>query len=113
MNFGIKIYFTVLPKILPFTFGDESVHLGEYSQISCTVSHGDLPISFEWSFNKNVISPRNHAYSISNSKRSSVFAIDAVSGDHAGNYSCIAGNRAGKVEYSATLVVDGLLFSEK
>lgn len=34
--------------------------------------------------------------------------IDSVSADHAGNYTCMTGNWAGKVEYSTILIVDGL-----
>lgn len=37
-----------------------------------------------------------------------VLAIESVSGDHAGNYTCIAKNSAGIAEYTAALIVNGL-----
>lgn len=45
-------------------------------------------------------------------KRINVLAIESVSGQHAGNYTCLAKNVAGMAVHSATLIVNGL-FSEK
>lgn len=41
-------------------------------------------------------------------KRIHVLSIDSVKADHAGNYSCIATNQAGRAEFTAPLVVIGL-----
>lgn len=37
-----------------------------------------------------------------------VLAIESVTADHAGNYTCIAENWAGKAEYTAPLIVNGV-----
>lgn len=45
-------------------------------------------------------------------KRINVLSIESVKADHAGNYSCIATNQAGSIEYTAPLIVIGL-FSKR
>lgn len=41
-------------------------------------------------------------------KRINVLGIDSVTAKHAGNYSCVAKNKAGFAEQSAELIVIGL-----
>lgn len=94
---------------MPFSFGEEPSHLGEYLQASCAVTHGDLPITITWLLNGALISSRNSAFTITNSKRSSILAIDSVADEHAGTYSCIGENKAGKYVHTADLIVNGLL----
>lgn len=43
-------------------------------------------------------------------KKTSVLTIDSLSEDHAGNYTCIAANRAGTSAYSAELTVMGIFY---
>lgn len=40
-------------------------------------------------------------------KRNSVLSIDSAGAQHAGNYTCVAKNRADTAAYSAELVVNG------
>lgn len=42
-------------------------------------------------------------------KRVMLLNIDAVSGAHAGNYTCVASNLAGQVDFSAALIVNGTI----
>ena len=37
------------PRIVPFSFGRDIFDEGEYAQVSCVISSGDLPLSITWS----------------------------------------------------------------
>lgn len=41
-------------------------------------------------------------------KKTYVLSIDSLSEEHAGNYTCIAENRAGSSSYSSNLIVKGI-----
>lgn len=97
----------VPPNILPFSFGEKPANVGEYLQAACTVNLGDLPLTITWTFNGQLISQRNNDYSMTNSKRSSLLIIESVDAKHAGSYTCIGENRAGRTTHSADLVVYG------
>lgn len=95
------------PKLAPFAIGDEPLHLGDFFQLNCAVIHGDYPYNITWLFNDERIHDMDGVTVLMN-KRSSSLNIDSVSGLHAGNYSCIGANRAGKVSATTTLSVIGL-----
>lgn len=97
----------VPPNILPFSFGEKPANVGEYLQAACTINFGDLPLTITWKFNGQPISQRNNNYVINNSKRSSLMIIESVDAKHAGSYSCVGENRAGRNTYSADLIVYG------
>ncbi|XP_030766966.1 Down syndrome cell adhesion molecule-like protein Dscam2 [Sitophilus oryzae] len=102
---SLEVQVMVLPKIHPFSFGDEPSPAGETISVQCTISIGDLPVEFSWMFNGK---PINHEDSISIAsfgKKVSVLNIDSISELHAGNYTCIAANKAGMASYTAQLVV--------
>lgn len=40
--------------------------------------------------------------------RSSVLTIESISGEHAGNFTCVAKNQAGTATHFSTLIVNGL-----
>lgn len=82
--------------------------MGEYLQAACTVNLGDLPLTITWHLNGNILSRRHPDFSITNSKRSSVLIIESVDAKHAGRYMCVGENRAGRTEYSADLIVNGV-----
>lgn len=93
------------PKISPFSFGDEPASFGDPASVQCSVL-GDFPIDIVWLLNGLPVDEK----SVSTSKlgkRLSVLNIDAVSGPHAGNYTCTASNLAGQVEHTASLSVNG------
>lgn len=74
---------------------------------SCTVNKGDLPINIYWTRN-GVKQFSNDGISISRTnQRISVLSIESVRDRHAGNYTCIAENKAGVVELSIYLWVNG------
>lgn len=103
------VYYLVPPKIIPFTFGEEAFLTGQSVSVQCVVAEGDLPVRQRWSINGQYVSLSLHDVTISRiNKRMSVLAIESVSGDHAGNYSCEASNDAGASRHSTELIVNGL-----
>ena len=102
--------FSVAPQIAPFSIGDEPANWGEAVSAVCTVVKGDLPIEVAWALNGEPVTSKNHGdITISSTgKRVSLMTIEAVSGRHAGEYTCTASNAAGATSYSATLAVNGI-----
>lgn len=97
----------VPPKIVPFTFGEESANFGEPASIQCSVVLGDFPIDIVWQRNGQPVDDDLVA-TAKLGKRLSVLNIDSVSGSHAGNYTCAASNLAGQTEHTAELRVNGM-----
>lgn len=98
----------VLPKLLPFTFGDEPSFLGESTIVQCSVSAGDMPVQFTWFRNgQPLVDDGNHKIG-SFGKKTSVLSIDSLSEEHAGHYTCVAHNRAGMSSVQAELSVKGI-----
>lgn len=97
------------PKISNFDFGDEPSNYGDSASVSCLVTSGDLPIEFKWLFNKKPISEFAGISTAKMGKRNSVMNIDSVSGKHAGNYTCQASNSASVVNFTAVLIVNGIM----
>jgi Immunoglobulin domain len=82
---------------------------------TCTVNKGDLPLEVSWIHmdtsgiehrlvtNDGVVITRTN-------QRISMLSIEAVKARHRGNYSCIAKNKAGIVQHSAYLAMNGSNF---
>lgn len=100
--------YSVPPKVVPFTFSDEPMNYDETISVTCTVSGGDLPISFEWTLNGEPIDSYFEISIEKRGKRISSLMIESLKAKHAGNYTCRAKNIAGVVEYTSRLVVNGL-----
>lgn len=99
--------YLVLPQIVPFNFGDDEINAMDMVSASCTVNKGDFPINIYWTRNGHKIFS-NDGISISRTnQRISILSIESVRDRHAGNYSCVAENKAGSVELSADLWVNG------
>lgn len=74
------------------------------------ISEGDSPLDISWSFEGNHINSEK-GFSITKiGKKASLLLIDSVSEGQAGNYTCMARNRAGSVYHTATLNVYGIRF---
>lgn len=99
-----------MPVIVPFALGDKPAHMDQFLSISCAISDGDLPLNIFWTFNNQPITPDMDVTISKLGKRSSVLAIDSISGHHAGNYTCHGKNLAGSTSYSAELKVIGALY---
>lgn len=104
-------YFTVvLPKLVPFIFGDEPSNSGDSATVQCSISSGNIPVQFSWFLNGN---PVENIEGITVGKfgtKTSVLSIENLAEVHAGNFTCLAQNIAGLTSYSAGLVVKGICF---
>lgn len=98
----------VAPKIVPFSFGDESVMAGSAAQVTCLASDGDLPMDIQWYFRGSNVSSLGMSTAKVGS-RTSLLVIDSVTPHNGGLYTCRASNPAGVTEYSAELLVQGTL----
>jgi hypothetical protein len=106
-------FFQVLPSIVPFNFGEEELNLDESVSALCSVTKGDQPLKFWWTFQENNASPvenvtTNDGIVITKlSAKISTVVIESVKARHRGNYTCFAMNRAGSVSHSAYLAING------
>ncbi|XP_043064024.1 Down syndrome cell adhesion molecule-like protein Dscam2 isoform X28 [Drosophila ficusphila] len=103
---SLEVQVMVLPKISPFNFGEESMSYGEFVNVQCTISGGDLPVNITWTLNNQPFEDYLEILTTKRGKRINELTIEAVSAKHAGNYSCIAENRAGIVNHTAELKVN-------
>lgn len=83
--------------------------------VNCMISKGDLPLKIEWLHNGLLI-PRLSSSSsgvniIDMSARLSTLNFEYIRGDHRGNYTCVATNKAGRIESTAELNINGYLSS--
>lgn len=87
------------------------MNYGETVSIQCTISGGDLPVEVKWTLNDIPLEPYLEIVTEKIGKRINNLMIDSVSAKHAGNYTCIAENKAGRSQFSSNLIVNGLKFS--
>ena len=95
------------PQITPFAFSGE-IDAGRDTQLVCYVEKGDSPLTIRWYFHGEEIS---HSMGVSTMKvgsRSSILSITSATHGHSGEYTCDAGNAAGKQRFSAALTVHGI-----
>ncbi|XP_035901242.1 Down syndrome cell adhesion molecule-like protein Dscam2 isoform X27 [Anopheles stephensi] len=101
----LEVQVMVPPKIVPFSFGEETMNSGDSGSVQCNVLSGDFPLSIRWYFNGYLID--DHTVTITSiGKRLSVLNIDSVHGRHAGNYTCEAQNKADTVSFTTELLVN-------
>lgn len=82
----------------------------DQASVQCSISGGDRPIQVTWMFNGVELGRRNE-YDVTLSKVTKnvhILAIDSIHAKHAGNYTCVAKNRAGVAQHTADLIVNGL-----
>ena len=90
-------------------FGRDIFDEGEYAQVSCVVSSGDLPLSITWSL-QGVSVSGNRETGITTAPmgaRASFLSIQSVGSQHTGVYTCTAANSAGHSSDSTSLMVNG------
>ncbi|XP_030242125.1 Down syndrome cell adhesion molecule-like protein Dscam2 isoform X24 [Drosophila navojoa] len=103
---SLEVQVMVLPQIVPFDFGEESVNELDMVSASCTVNKGDLPIDVAWTKNGGRVYTNDGIVVTKTSTRMSVLSIESVRARHAGNYSCVATNNAGESKHWAMLAVN-------
>lgn len=105
MSFPNSLYFSVLPKIVPFNF-DNPMSTGEAAQVACMISSGDQPFEISWTFNGRSINGIP-GISATMTKKASMLLIDPLAAEHRGNYTCTVKNPAGIVNFTAGLSING------
>ncbi|XP_055593971.1 cell adhesion molecule Dscam2 isoform X20 [Uranotaenia lowii] len=102
----LEVAVMVLPQILPFDFGSDTIFSKDMVTSSCTVNKGDLPIEIYWKFNGRRIASEEGVIVSRTNQRMSVLTIESVRDRNAGNYTCVAQNAAGQIEQTALLAVN-------
>nr|XP_024214183.1 Down syndrome cell adhesion molecule-like protein Dscam2 isoform X32 [Halyomorpha halys] len=102
----LDVQVMVIPRLMPFSFGESPIFAGQSIQVICSVTEGDPPLTIRWTFeNENIVDEMG--ISTTNiGMKSSILSIDSVTFEHSGKYTCYAENRAGIVEYSAMLKIN-------
>lgn len=107
LRFSHVVTVTVAPQVVPFDFGDEPINAGDMTSLTCTINKGDFPIKISWMHNGAPVDSKEDITIIRPSKRIGTLSIDSVQAHHAGEYTCVAKNKAGSATYSAILNVNG------
>ncbi|KAI4496436.1 hypothetical protein M0804_000246 [Polistes exclamans] len=102
-----KLDVNVIPKLLPFVFGEEPLNSGQVVTVPCAVIEGDQPLKLRWTLNGHEISPHSGISVLDLGGRGVILSIGSVQAAHAGTYTCIAENLAGRHELSDDLIVNG------
>ena len=95
------------PRIVPFSFGSDVIDEGAFAQLTCSVSHGDEPMTITWSLKGDSISSEPTITTTMVGTRTSLLIISSVGYRHSGQYTCNAINKAGTASHSAILKVNG------
>ena len=93
---------------MPFSFGTEVMNEGAFTQLSCVVTEGDMPLSISWSFHGHNLTSGLGIETSNMGPRASILMINSVGHRHRGSYTCTASNKAGKVSYTTKLNVNGM-----
>ncbi|XP_055593967.1 cell adhesion molecule Dscam2 isoform X17 [Uranotaenia lowii] len=101
----LEVAVMVPPILLPFDFGDEPADILSTTTVSCAVAKGDAPIEINWMFNGRLISFTEGLAITKSGQKMSILYIESVQPEHAGNYTCVARNKAGFSEHSSELKV--------
>ena len=108
MHLFLRMLDPVPPKIMPFTFGEESLTSGQPVAVQCTVLEGDLPLTMRWAFHGQELSSQMGISIIKAGAKVSLLTIDSIAAGHSGDYTCTVANSASSTNYTATLAVNGL-----
>lgn len=93
---------------MSFAFGDEVSNFDDSTATQCMVSKGDLPITFKWYLNDDLIYNDFEAIEITRvAAKLSTLRIDSLNGNHRGVYTCEVENKAGSAKSSAELKING------
>ncbi|XP_025268089.1 Down syndrome cell adhesion molecule-like protein Dscam2 isoform X40 [Camponotus floridanus] len=102
----LEVQVMVIPKLLPFVFGEAPLNSGQVVTVPCAVIEGDPPLKLRWTLNGHAISPHSGISIVDLGGRGAILSIGSVQATHAGTYTCIAENLAGRHELSADLIVN-------
>lgn len=95
------------PILLPFSFGEEPIYVGQSAQLTCFVTDGDLPLEITWSFNGTEDLSFFGVMTGKAGRRAKLLIIESVAPKHQGYYTCSVRNPARTVSYTANLKIHG------
>lgn len=95
------------PNITPFVFEGSPLHSGQYVQVTCLISDGDLPVEFNWDLDGRKLQEFPEITTSNMGRRSSILSIDSVTYSYTGNYTCTAKNKAGIASHTVQLLING------
>jgi hypothetical protein len=95
----------VPPKLLPFNL--QATKEGGKIFATCVAEQGDPPPSLKWMKDNLVLGVTSDIKIHSIGESALVLQITQVTQSHAGNFSCLAENSAGKVIHTSELIVHG------
>lgn len=78
------------------------------ASVTCSIHKGDLPIEIYWFRDNTTLDDSVDGVTILRGKKLSALSLDSVSFESAGEYTCVAKNRAGVTSFSAVLNVNGI-----
>lgn len=84
--------------------------IGDSIEVLCTIKRGSLPVEFSWLHNGHIIS-EDRKQKVTINDRSSHFSIGNIQPSDIGNYTCVAGNRYGKDSKTASVIIEGKVYS--
>lgn len=93
------------PVIEPFGFPIQVQDSGR-TQVTCSISSGDLPIKVSWTKDGRPIA-NNLNVEMQTGEFHSLLIFKKLRGEHSGIYTCTARNLAKAASHSATLLVQG------
>jgi len=95
---------------MPFSV-DGELSVGDNAQLTCHVARGDMPINISWTFQSadgGTVGSLPEPILLNRiGKKIFMLEIPSVTEYHRGFYTCIATNRAGVIEHTAELMVNG------
>lgn len=105
---------SVPPVVQEFAFTKLPMNAGEFANLQCIVSSGDLPLNIRWSYPGEEMGGSSGVLAKKVADRVSMLMISIIAARHAGEYVCTAENAAGTASHSTVLTVNGsgLLFLE-
>ncbi|XP_043509536.1 Down syndrome cell adhesion molecule-like protein Dscam2 isoform X9 [Frieseomelitta varia] len=103
----LEVQVMVAPHVGPFSISDGPANSGDMVSATCSIMKGDFPVEIVWRFNDRAIGFNDPDVTITRiNKHMSALSIESVAARHAGEYTCVATNRAGNVSHSTTLAVN-------
>ncbi|XP_044596025.1 Down syndrome cell adhesion molecule-like protein Dscam2 isoform X38 [Cotesia glomerata] len=103
----LEVQVMVAPQIGPFSMSDGPANWGDMVSATCSIVKGDFPVEIKWRHNGKDIDSNNPETVVTRINRHmSAISIESVAARHAGEYSCVATNRAGNVSHSTILAVN-------
>lgn len=98
---------SVPPVVQEFAFTKLPMNAGEFANLQCIVSSGDLPLNIRWSYPGEEMGGSSGVLAKKVADRVSMLMISIITARHAGEYVCTAENAAGTASHSTVLTVNG------